>query len=46
MNSLCLRGSWNEIKGKLRQEYPQLTEDDLAYTEGKEEEYWQKSRRD
>lgn len=33
-----IRGNWNEIKGKLKQEYAQLTEDDLAYQEGKEEE--------
>ncbi|HXM28713.1 MAG TPA: CsbD family protein [Chthoniobacterales bacterium] len=38
MNKLQFKGSWNEIKGKLKQKYAQLTDDDLAYTEGKDEE--------
>jgi uncharacterized protein YjbJ (UPF0337 family) len=33
-----VKGNWNVIKGKLKQEYAELTEDDLTYTEGKEEE--------
>ena len=33
-----IRGNWKEIKGKLKQEYAQLTDDDLAYEKGKEEE--------
>ena len=33
-----IRGNWNHIKGKLKQQYAQLTDDDLAYVEGKEEE--------
>ena len=32
------RGNWNEVKGKLKQKYAQLTDDDLLYSEGKEEE--------
>ena len=38
MNKLQFRGSWNEIKGKLKQKYAQLTDDDLTYTEGKDDE--------
>ena len=38
MYKLQFKGSWNEIKGKLKQKYAQLTDDDLTYTEGKEEE--------
>lgn len=38
MNDLRIEGNWNEKKGKLKQEYGQLTDDDLAYSEGKEEE--------
>jgi uncharacterized protein YjbJ (UPF0337 family) len=38
MNKLQFKGSWNEIKGKLKQKYAQLTDDDLAYAEGKDEE--------
>ena len=33
-----LQGNWNEAKGKLKQKYGQLTDDDLTYIEGKEEE--------
>ena len=38
MTNLQFKGSWNEVKGKLRQKYAQLTDDDLAFAEGKEEE--------
>jgi len=33
-----MKGQWNEIKGKLKQKYADLTDDDLLYVEGKEEE--------
>lgn len=33
-----LSGNWNQIKGELKQEYGQLTDNDLAYEEGKEDE--------
>lgn len=39
MNKLQIKGSWNEIKGKLKQKYAQLTDDDLKYSEGKEDEF-------
>ena len=35
---LQLKGSWNEVKGKLKQKYAQLTDDDLMFVEGKEDE--------
>jgi uncharacterized protein YjbJ (UPF0337 family) len=38
MNKLQITGSWNEIKGKLKQQYGNLTDDDLAFAEGKEDE--------
>jgi uncharacterized protein YjbJ (UPF0337 family) len=38
MNKLQFKGSWNEVKGKLKQKYAQLTDDDLTYTEGKDDE--------
>lgn len=38
MNDLKLKGNWNEAKGKLKMKYGELTDDDLAYTEGKEDE--------
>ena len=33
-----IKGNWNVIKGKLKQEYGELTDNDLTYTEGKEDE--------
>ena len=38
MNKLQFKGSWNEIKGKLKQKYAQLTDDDLKYAEGLDDE--------
>jgi uncharacterized protein YjbJ (UPF0337 family) len=38
MTNLNLKGSWNEIKGKMKQKYGQLTDDDLILAEGKEDE--------
>lgn len=38
MTTMNLKGHWNEIKGKLKQKYAQLTDDDLTFAEGKEEE--------
>jgi uncharacterized protein YjbJ (UPF0337 family) len=34
------KGNWNVIKGKLKQKYGELTDDDLSYTEGKEDELY------
>lgn len=33
-----IRGNWNQLKGKAKQEYAELTDDDVAYTEGQEDE--------
>jgi uncharacterized protein YjbJ (UPF0337 family) len=38
MNQLTFKGEWNEVKGKLKQKYAQLTDDDLTYAVGKEDE--------
>ena len=38
MTKLQFKGSWNEVKGKLKQKYGQLTDDDLALAEGKDDE--------
>ncbi len=38
MNSTEIKGNWNELKGKLKQKYAELTDDDLLYEEGKEDE--------
>lgn len=36
--SLNIQGNWDEIKGKLKQQYAQLTDEDLTYAEGKGDE--------
>lgn len=38
MDKLELKGKWNEIKGKAKQEYAVLTDNDLMYEDGKEDE--------
>jgi uncharacterized protein YjbJ (UPF0337 family) len=38
MTSLKLKGEWNQIKGKIKQAYADLTDDDLVYVEGKHDE--------
>ena len=38
--SLKIKGNWNEIKGKIKQKYASLTDDDLLYEEGKEDELY------
>ena len=35
---LKLKGNWNEVKGKIKQKYADLTDDDLIYEEGKDDE--------
>jgi uncharacterized protein YjbJ (UPF0337 family) len=40
MNNTEMKGNWNVIKGKLKQKYGDLTDDDLTYAEGKEDELW------
>jgi len=39
-NSTELQGNWDEFKGKLKQKYAELTDDDLTYEEGKDDEMW------
>ncbi len=38
MDNLRISGNWKELKGKLKQSYASLTDDDLKYEEGKEDE--------
>lgn len=33
-----IKGNWNLVKGKLKEEYGELTDDDLTYEEGKEDQ--------
>jgi uncharacterized protein YjbJ (UPF0337 family) len=38
MDKLELKGKWNEIKGKVKQAHGDLTDDDLRYDEGRDDE--------
>jgi len=38
MDKLELKGKWNELKGKVKQAHASLTDDDLKYEEGKDDE--------
>lgn len=40
MDKLELKGKWNEMKGKVKQAYADMTDDDLKYEEGKDEELY------
>jgi uncharacterized protein YjbJ (UPF0337 family) len=40
MEKLEIKGNWNELKGKLKQKYGDLTDDDLIFAEGKEDELY------
>lgn len=41
-NSNEIKGNWEEFKGKLKQKFADITDDDLLYEEGKEQEMWGK----
>jgi len=38
MNTLSMKGNWKEVAGNLKQQFANLTDDDLLFKEGKEEE--------
>ena len=38
MNTMQLKGNWHLLKGKLKQRFANLTDNDLRYEEGQEEE--------
>lgn len=38
MNTTELKGKWEEQKGKLKQKFAELTDDDLLFLEGKKDE--------
>jgi uncharacterized protein YjbJ (UPF0337 family) len=38
MNTTELEGNWNELKGKLKQKFAVLTDNDLMFEEGKKQE--------
>jgi uncharacterized protein YjbJ (UPF0337 family) len=40
MDKLEIKGTWNELKGKMKQANANLTDDDLQYEEGKDDEFF------
>lgn len=40
MDKLEFKGKWNEWKGKVKQAHGNLTDDDLEYDAGKDDEFW------
>lgn len=40
MNATEIKGNWNELKGKLKKKYAVLTDNDLMYEVGKEDELY------
>ena len=38
MNKLNIKGNWNEVAGKIKQQFASLKEDDMLFKEGKKEE--------
>ena len=45
MDNLEVKGNLNIWKGKLKQAYGDLTDDDLKYEEGKDDEFWGRVQR-
>jgi uncharacterized protein YjbJ (UPF0337 family) len=41
-NSKEIKGNWEQLKGKIKQKFAVLTDDDLLFEEGKEQEMWGK----
>jgi uncharacterized protein YjbJ (UPF0337 family) len=37
-NTLEMKGNWNEIKGKLKQKFAMLTDSDVLFVKGKQDE--------
>lgn len=42
MNTTVVKGNWNEQKGKLKQKFAMLTDNDLMYESGKKDEMFGK----
>jgi uncharacterized protein YjbJ (UPF0337 family) len=39
MNNLKIKGNWNEITGRLKQKYDNMTDNELLFNKGQEEEF-------
>jgi uncharacterized protein YjbJ (UPF0337 family) len=40
MNTTEVKGNWNELKGKLKKKYAVLSDNDLLYEDGREDELY------
>ncbi|TMI90143.1 MAG: CsbD family protein [Bacteroidetes bacterium] len=40
MDKMEVKGFLNQWKGKLKERYGHLTDDDLKYEEGKDDQFW------
>ncbi|MGV3528708.1 MAG: CsbD family protein [Flavisolibacter sp.] len=40
MDHLELKGKWNQVKGKVKQAHGDMTDDDLRWEEGKDDEFF------
>lgn len=40
MDKMEIKGNWNELKGKVKQAHGDLTDDDLKWEEGKDDEFF------
>lgn len=38
MDKLEIKGKWNQIKGSMKKKYGELTDDDLMYVKGEEDQ--------
>ena len=45
IDTLRIKGNWNQMKGKIKQKYPDLTDDDLLFVAGKEHELFGRIQR-
>lgn len=45
MDHMEVKGRWHELKGKVKQEHGDLTDDDLRWEEGKDEEFFGRMQR-
>jgi uncharacterized protein YjbJ (UPF0337 family) len=45
MDNLIVKGTWNTVKGRLKQAYGNITDNDLKDEEGKEDEFFGRLRK-
>lgn len=45
VNKTSMKGNWNIAKGKLKEAFGNLTDDDLLYQEGQEDELYGRIQR-